>query len=422
MTTEYPLESNSCLPYDLVVILRGAGLAGTERHTIDMVNHLVASGRRLAYVQAGIDLRAWGLNSAPDNLLVIPTSLPMRNLSRTETRAWSRLLKTLPAARVLLVKPWYFNASIPLLRVLRKHYPLVYHIEHSWPPELEKRNSRLHLGFLPGIGLWWYREWWQRWRMSRTADYVLAVSEAARQALLRNALLGETQVVTCPNGTNLDHWMPDKEAGGRFRRRYGIAEGAYLFGSVGRLVPLKGNDLAIRAFARLRQVGLTDAAYCVIGEGPYRPELERLARELDVADAVFFLEQIQDPRDAYSAIDTLLFPSVSGGEDSFPLVLGEAMACGCRVIASPVGGIPEVVGDPVCGELLSTREPTEWAEAMARHLQTSYEERSRLGAQIRAFVERAHDQRLRLQWLEKVLFSSPSQLAELRLRYETDRG
>ena len=106
----------------------------------------------------------------------------------------------------------------------------------------------------------------------------------------------------------------------------------------------------------------------------------------------------------------LLLPSTS---ESFGLVLGEAMACGCRVIASPVGGVPEVVSDPICGDLLSTREPAGWAEAMARHMQTSHDERSCIGTQIRAFVERAHDQRLRLQWLEKVLFSSRSQLGEL---------
>ena len=96
------------------------------------------------------------------------------------------------------------------------------------------------------------------------------------------------------------------------------------------------------------------------------------------------------------------------------------MACGCRVIASSVGGVPEVVGDPVCGELLSTREPTKWAEVMARHLQTPSEERSRLSTQIRAFVERAHDQRQRLQWLEKVLFSSSSRLSELRHEIDKD--
>ena len=93
--------SNSCCPYDLVVILHGEALGGTERHTIDMINHLVALGWRLAYVQAGIDLCALGLATVSGTLRVVPTSLPMRNLSRAETRAWSRLLKTLPAARVL---------------------------------------------------------------------------------------------------------------------------------------------------------------------------------------------------------------------------------------------------------------------------------------------------------------------------------
>jgi glycosyltransferase involved in cell wall biosynthesis len=109
-------------------------------------------------------------------------------------------------------------------------------------------------------------------------------------------------------------------------------------------------------------------------------------------------------RPAYSAIDTLLHPSTT---ESFPLALLEAMACGCRVIASAVGGVPEVISDPICGDLLHGRDPLAWAEAMGRHLGIPPCTRGRLAGEIRDFVARAHDQRVRFQHLEQVLRGGP---------------
>jgi glycosyltransferase involved in cell wall biosynthesis len=398
--------SRSSHSYDLVVVSRALGHNGTERHTVDLVNHLVDSGWQIALIQAGIDVQRgidlvpWGIRKVPGRIDVIDVRLPTKDLSLADARAWWRLLKRIPAKRALLVKTWYFSTDVRFQRVVRKRYPIVYHLEHCFPPEREPRRSRLHYGFVPGIGLWWYQDFWTRWRMSRTADRVLAVSEATRQALLSHALLSEKQVVTCLNGIAVDRWVRNDSAGQRFRKQYGIADHVYLFGTAGRLAPIKGIDLAVRAFALLPKADDRQACLCVVGDGPCRSELEELVEKLGVRDSVVFTGHVDDVSAAYSAMDTFLFPSVA---EPFGLALGEAMACGCRVIAAAVDGVLEIVLDPICGDLLSRREPHDWADAMERHRRMPPNERAELGQKIRAFVARTHDQRARLRFLENVL-------------------
>src|SRR4051794_4774058 len=127
---------------DLLVLTRVNSFGGSERHTIDLVNDLTASGWRVTLVQSGLDLVPWGIRREPGRLEVVTTRLPMRNLTRADQRAWRRLLGALPAERALLVKPWYHVADLRCLAVIRGLYPRVLHIEHSLPPELGRPVSR----------------------------------------------------------------------------------------------------------------------------------------------------------------------------------------------------------------------------------------------------------------------------------------
>jgi glycosyltransferase involved in cell wall biosynthesis len=396
-------------PYDIVILLRVNAFGGSERHTIDLVNHLVASGRRVAFVQSGvdlvergIDLAGRGIDVSAKNLEVIHTPLPVRDLSRCDYRAWLRLLRRLPADRVLFVKPWYYAGHVPLLKALRRCYPIVYYIEHSMPEPLEPRTRRRHFGLLPGLGLWWYRERRFRRRVSRLVDHVLAVSETQRKALIAEAFFREDQVTTCPNGIDLAYWQRDQQAGEAFRRRLKIPDDWYLFGYVGRLSELKRVDVAIRALGSLVQQGDERVGLCIVGDGDQRNTLEPLASHLGVGDRVFFVGPLKDVRPAYSAMQTLLLPSRM---ESFGLVLVEAMACGCRVTASDVGGVGEVVSEPTAGTLLASGDPDDWAQAMQRYLQSSADEYEELAKSVRGFVERTHAKQSRMQHLEKTLFS-----------------
>ncbi|MBA4189049.1 MAG: hypothetical protein C0467_13710 [Planctomycetaceae bacterium] len=151
-------------------------------------------------------------------------------------------------------------------------------------------------------------------------------------------------------------------------------EPVFLF--VGRLVSIKGVDIAIRGFAAARRRGLTHR-FRVVGDGPYRSSLEQLAADEGVADAVEFLGVRRGTELArlYQSAAALLFPSQ--WEEPFGIVMAEAMGCGCPVIASGHGSCPEVVGET--GLLVNPPgDPAAWSNAMLQ-LATDQSHRNNLG-------------------------------------------
>lgn len=130
---------------------------------------------------------------------------------------------------------------------------------------------------------------------------------------------------------------------------------------VGRLVPIKGFDVAIRGFALARRQGLRFRLR-VVGDGPERVNLERLAKREGVADTVEFLgsRRGSDLADNYRKAWALVVPTQV--EEAFGIVMVEALACGCPVIASDHGACPEVIAD--AGVLVPATEPAKWADAM----------------------------------------------------------
>jgi len=139
-------------------------------------------------------------------------------------------------------------------------------------------------------------------------------------------------------------------------------ERVFLF--VGRLVSIKGVDVAIRGFAAARRRGLKHR-FRVIGDGPDRSALEQLAVTEGVADVVEFMGVRRGAELArqYQSAAALLFPSQ--WEEPFGIAMVEAMGCGCPVIASGHGSCPEVVGDT--GLLVTPpSDPAAWADVMLR--------------------------------------------------------
>lgn len=134
----------------------------------------------------------------------------------------------------------------------------------------------------------------------------------------------------------------------------------YMLGVVSRLEHIKGMDLVIPAFAEVRR-RFPDVRLLVVGDGSLRGSMEQQAQELGCADAVTWAGR--QPQESlpqyYGEMDIVLMPSRSEG---FGLTAIEAMACGCVVVASDVGGLPEVVRDGVCGLLHRTEDVADMAE------------------------------------------------------------
>ncbi|MFZ0693740.1 MAG: glycosyltransferase family 4 protein [Alphaproteobacteria bacterium] len=233
-----------------------------------------------------------------------------------------------------------------------------------------------------------------RYAASKAAG-IIAVSQALKDGL---TALGvpPAHIRVLRNGVDLSIFRPKDRAVARER----LGVGGPMLLSVGNLVELKGHDLVIDSLRSLPQYSLL-----ICGEGPGRLELERLAKQFGVSGRVRFLGRIPHEQlaEIYSAADALVLAS---SREGWPNVLLEAMACGTPVIASEMGGIPEVVTRPEAGVLMAERTAGGVAAAVKQLFQSLPDR-----AVTRRYAERfSWDETTRgqIQLFEAILAGSPS--------------
>lgn len=194
------------------------------------------------------------------------------------------------------------------------------------------------------------------WAVQR-ASMIIAVSNPLKTRLI--ALGAEpARVRVLRNGVDLGTFKPVERSD--LRDRLGI-KGKMLL-AVGNLVKLKGIDLIITALS-----SLPDCTLVVVGEGEERSFLERLCSIHTIGGRVIFAGNMpqQKLREYYSAADILVLASSSEG---WPNVLLEAIACGTPVVATRVGGTPEIVTSACAGLLVDDRTPEELSRAIRKLL------------------------------------------------------
>lgn len=146
------------------------------------------------------------------------------------------------------------------------------------------------------------------------------------------------------------------------KERLGLPSSGLLIGCVGALIEEKGQRYLIEALPLVRKVVPT-ACVVFVGAGPSLFALKNRAKKCGCEDAVFFIGEIDEVSSVLCAMDVFAFPSIAEG---LGLALIEAMACGVPVVASAVGGIPEVVSDGEDGVLVPPRDPAALANALLR--------------------------------------------------------
>lgn len=205
---------------------------------------------------------------------------------------------------------------------------------------------------------------------ARTARASIGVSGALVD-VLRGWGLDPARLHLMRNGVDLDRFRPlPMDAA---RRRLGLADGPVLL-SVGNLVTLKGHDLTIQALAALTGE-FPDAVLCLIGEGPERARLVALAARLGLSHRVRFVGAVANAGLAhwYGAADVSVLAS---SREGWANVLLESMACGTPVVATRVGGTPEVLADAAGGRLVDVRDVPHLADALAEVLRSPPDRRA----------------------------------------------
>jgi glycosyltransferase involved in cell wall biosynthesis len=207
--------------------------------------------------------------------------------------------------------------------------------------------------------------------LARVSDRLIGVSQATVDDLVRLRVARRDRFEVVPLGLDLGRYLsldPPPAADG--------AVALY----AGRLVPIKRVDLLLRALARARAAG-APLRLVVLGDGELRPQLERLARDLGIGAAVTFAGYHQDVLPHLGAADLAVLSSANEGT---PVALIEAAAAGRPLVATRVGGVPDVVA-PGTGRLVESGDEEGMAAALAE-LAADRELRLELGARARAHV------------------------------------
>jgi phosphatidylinositol alpha-1,6-mannosyltransferase len=228
-------------------------------------------------------------------------------------------------------------------------------------------------------------------RIGRNASLVTVVSEFTSR-FVRRAVGEGAPIRMLRTGVDLERFHPSAD-GAEMRKRHGLA-GRPVVCCVSRLVPRKGQDQLIRALPIVR-TQIPDASLLLVGGGPARERLQRLAHSEGVSGAVTFAGEVPERELAgyYAAGDVFAMPVRSryGGleVEGLGLVYLEAQACGRPAIAGDSGGAPEAVVPEETGLVVGGRDTRGLAAAAVRILGDPAA-RERMGQAGRAFVERAH--------------------------------
>jgi len=214
----------------------------------------------------------------------------------------------------------------------------------------------------------------------KSASRNIGVSEAACEFLKH---LGATSIRLVHDG--IDTTIFKKKEDTNYRQKLDISNDAIVITFVGRLIYAKGVQDLISAFSKIKDTA-PNAKLLIVGDGPYRAELENLAHQTDCHSSILFLGQRNQDEviDVLSTTDIFVNPSYSEG---LGISVMEAASVGLPIIATDVGGTREIITTDKTGILVKAREVGQLAEELCR-LCANAELREKLGKNARILAER----------------------------------
>lgn len=348
--------------HKIAYVIDGLSMGGAERLMVPILKHLSRTEFE-AYVCA---LQSKDGNPMADEIRAL--GIPVHCLDIKHLRDWNglpRLIKYLKEHDVDLVHTQLEFANIlGNISARLLHLPSVCTI-HVMPALDVKAKSKLHQKL----------EWFV---LNHFCDRVISVSEEAREYHLQISGAATGLVSTIYNGIDLSGFLSLDRAveRGNVRAELGIPSEASLLTTVAVLRPPKGIQYMIRALPAILASN-SNTYYLVVGDGSHREALIEEVKNSGVGDRVIFAGMRRDVPRLLSASDIFVLPTLT---EALPTVLAEAMAAKLPIIASRVGGVPEMMTDGQNGCLV---EPED-VEGLARaciDLLANPEKRTAMGAE-----------------------------------------
>jgi glycosyltransferase involved in cell wall biosynthesis len=210
--------------------------------------------------------------------------------------------------------------------------------------------------------------------VDRMADRVVVNCEAMSRHMVEDEGLRPERAYLCYNGVDTAVFHP-----GPGERPEPLRDATLIIGTIANLRPEKGLHLLLEAFAAVRRPGMK---LLIVGSGPSLEELQARSRELAIADDCLFLPGKPQIASEMRAIDVFVLPSLS---EAFSNALLEAMASGCAVIGSNLGGTPELIRDGKTGLLFRPGDSQDLAEKL-RYLIEHDDLRRKFGCEAASFT------------------------------------
>lgn len=362
-----PETRNSITVLQVVRPARG----GIRKQIERLLNGLPGQGISVALAGPEEELSGWSL---PDGLPFRAVPLPDRPHPLRDFRAANALIERVEELQPRLIHAhgyraaWVAALAASLLQARSGCAP---------PPILATAHNLFPArSSLPGTFAFHFTH-------DRLARWI-AITQAVKGSLV-SAGVPASLIEVIPNGIDPAAYSPGHRE--KIRCGFGVPLDAPLVAVVARLEPNKGVDDALRAFTMLRRAH-PDARLWIVGEGPEREALHDLTHARALRGSVRFLGWRDDAPALLSAADACLIPSRSEGQS---LVALEAMALGVPVVATEVGGLPEMIRDGETGLLAPPGDPPAMARALSRILnETDLHER----------LARQGPEEVRLHWNE----------------------
>lgn len=272
----------------------------------------------------------------------------------------------LPSRRVTIVNSGDIPAMIKIIRACLNDDIQVIIANHGreyWPAAIAAKIARTKVVFV--------RHQMDRlkkttcWLVNNHVDRIVAVSGAVKDALIESGISRE-KIEVIYNSISLERFNPGTVERTTVRRELGIEGDNIAIGTAGSINQGKGVFDLLSAVHSLMEK-YPNVRLIFVGDGPEKTRLEQEAQRLSMHDEVIFPGERQDMERMYAAMDIFVLPSTC--REAFGMVLIEAMAMGKPVIATTMGGIPEIVDDKVNGILVPPQDPDAISQAIARYIE-----------------------------------------------------